>query len=210
MPQRAIIAINNWFEWVDEGGPKKQPHLIRRRDRAPILCAAIGQYPTAEHPPGEHDGFVIITADSAGGMVDIHDRRPVTLSPELAREWLDPDTPKDRAELMALQQGEPTEAFEWFKVDRAIGNVHNQGRELLKPKEEEHPSKIRFRQPGIVLRYFVISLFRYFVISSFRHFVISSFRHFVISLIHRCNNILPTSFRYSLDIQSCKLTRIKR
>lgn len=125
---------------VDEGGPKKQPYLIRRRDRAPILCAPIGQYPTAEHPPGEHDGFVIITADIAGGMVDIHDRRPVTLSSELAREWLDPDTPKDRAELMALQQGEPTEAFEWFMVDRAIGNVRNQGRELLKPKEEEHPN----------------------------------------------------------------------
>lgn len=33
-PHRAIIAINNWFEWVDEGGPKKQPYLIRRRDRA--------------------------------------------------------------------------------------------------------------------------------------------------------------------------------
>lgn len=72
-------------------------------------------------------------------MVEIQDRCPVTLSPELARECLDPTTPKDRAELMALQQGEPTEAFEWFKVDRAIGNVRNQGRELLKPKEEDHP-----------------------------------------------------------------------
>lgn len=79
---------------------------------------------------------MIITADSVGGMVDIHDRRPVTLSPELAQEWLDPATPKERAEQMVLQQGEPTEAFEWFKVDRAIGNVRNQGKELLQPKEE--------------------------------------------------------------------------
>ncbi len=79
---------------------------------------------------------MIITADSVGGMVDIHDRRPVTLSPELAREWLDPATPKDRAKLMVLQQGEPTEAFEWFKVDRSIGNVRNQGRDLIMPKED--------------------------------------------------------------------------
>jgi putative SOS response-associated peptidase YedK len=50
---------------------------------------------------------VIITADSAGGMVDIHDRRPVTLSPELAREWLDPATPKERSEQMALLQDQP-------------------------------------------------------------------------------------------------------
>ena len=65
-----------------------------------------------------------------GGMIDIHDRRPVTLSPKLAREWLDPATPKERAEQMVLLQGEPTEAFGWFKVDRAIGNVRNQCREL--------------------------------------------------------------------------------
>jgi len=72
-PRRAITPIDNWFEWVDEGGPKKQPYLIRRRDGAPIMCAAIGQYPADSQEPGEHDGFVIITADSAGGMVDIHD-----------------------------------------------------------------------------------------------------------------------------------------
>jgi putative SOS response-associated peptidase YedK len=60
-PHRAIIAIDNWFEWVYEGGPKKQPYLIRHRDRSPIFCAAIGQYPIGEHEPGEHDGFVIIT-----------------------------------------------------------------------------------------------------------------------------------------------------
>lgn len=74
---------------------------------------------------------MVTAADSAGGMVDIHYRRPVTLSPELAREWLNPATPKDRAEQMALLQGEPTEAFEWFKVDPAIGNVRNHGPELI-------------------------------------------------------------------------------
>jgi putative SOS response-associated peptidase YedK len=63
--------------------------LISSR-RSPILCAAISQYPNPDHEPSEHDGFVIITADSAGGMVNIHDRQLVTLSPKLAREWLDP------------------------------------------------------------------------------------------------------------------------
>ena len=130
-PHRAITPIDNWFEWVDEGGPKKQPYLIRRRDGSPILCAAIGQFPAEE--PREDDGFVIITADSEGGMVDVHDRRPVVLSPELAREWLDPVTPKERAEQMTLLQGEPTETFEWFRVSAAVGNVRNQGAELIAP-----------------------------------------------------------------------------
>lgn len=52
----------------------------------------------------------------------------MTLSPELAREWL--------AEQMARLQGEPTEEFEWFKVDPAIGNVRNQGQELIQPISE--------------------------------------------------------------------------
>ncbi|PNG32519.1 SOS response-associated peptidase family protein, partial [Pseudomonas protegens] len=68
-PHRAICPIDNWFEWVDEGGPKKQPYLIRHSDGSPILCASIGQLPTPNQ--GEHDGFVIITADAQGGMVDI-------------------------------------------------------------------------------------------------------------------------------------------
>lgn len=76
---------------------------------------------------------MIITADSAGGMVDIHDRRPVALSPEMAREWLDLATPKERAEEMVMHQGEPTDVFEWFRVDRAIGNVRNQGATLIAP-----------------------------------------------------------------------------
>lgn len=105
------------------------------RDQSPILCAAIGQYPHGQNGPTEHDSFVIITADSEGGMVDIHHRRPVVLSPELAREWLNPTTPKERAEQMVLPQGEPTEKFEWFKVGRSIGNVRNQGSDLIKPIE---------------------------------------------------------------------------
>lgn len=129
---RAITPIENWFEWVDEGGPKKQSHLIRRRDGSPILCAAIGQLPDADEGLGEHDGFVIITADSAGGMVDIDDRKPVVLTPEHAREWLDPATPRERAGQMVLHLGEPANVFEWFKVSASVGNVGNQSANLIK------------------------------------------------------------------------------
>ncbi len=68
-------------------------------------------------------------------MVDIHDRRPVVLAPDLAREWLNPATPKERAEQMALHQGEPSELFEWFRVSAAVGNVRNHGAELIEPLE---------------------------------------------------------------------------
>ncbi|MFU7316055.1 SOS response-associated peptidase [Pseudomonas aeruginosa] len=130
---RALCPVSGWFEWVAEGGPRKQPFHIQHRDGSPILCAAIGQFPGLDDEPGEQHGFVIITADAEGGMVDIHDRRPVVLSPELAREWLDPATPPERAEQIVLHQGEPAEAFTWYAVSRDVGNVRNQGAYLIEP-----------------------------------------------------------------------------
>ncbi len=127
-PSRAVTPIDGWYEWVDEGGPRKQPYLIRRRDGRPALCASIGQFQGSPH-----DGFVIITADAQGGMLDVHDRRPVVLAAELAREWLEPSTPRTQAEQMVLNLGEPAEAFEWYRVSPAVGNVRNQGAELIEP-----------------------------------------------------------------------------
>lgn len=133
-PHRALVAADGWYEWVkDEADPKrKQPYFIRLRDGSPCFFAAIGQFPeSVDDEPREGDGFVLITADAQGGMVDIHDRRPVVLTPELAREWIDPDTTLHRAEQMLLHQGRPAEDFEWFKVDKAVGNVKNQGAALI-------------------------------------------------------------------------------
>jgi len=69
-------------------------------------------------------------------MLDVHDRRPVVFNAELAREWLDPATPRERAEQMALLQGEDSGAFEWYRVDKAVGNVRNQGPGLIDALKE--------------------------------------------------------------------------
>lgn len=66
-------------------------------------------------------------------VVHIHDRRPVVMAPDLVRKWLDPATPNERAEQMALHQHEPAEAFECFKVGTAVGNLNNHGPELSEP-----------------------------------------------------------------------------
>ncbi|WP_095184670.1 SOS response-associated peptidase family protein [Pseudomonas sp. Irchel 3H9] len=131
---RAVVPSEGRYEWVkDPDDPKKkQPYFIRLKSQRPMFFGAL----TEVHPglePDDRDGFVIITADSVGGMVDIHDRRPVVLTPDLARVWLAPSTSKERAEQIALHQCAPAESFEWFKVNRAVGNVRNQGPELINP-----------------------------------------------------------------------------
>ncbi|EJT85016.1 hypothetical protein PPS11_14271 [Pseudomonas putida S11] len=128
-PHRAITPIDGWYEWVDEGGPNESSRTTSAaKDGRPALCASIGQFTGTEH-----DGFVIITADAQGGMVDVHDRRPVVLSPELAYEWIAAAMPSERAEQLVLNLGEPAEAFEWYRVGIAVGNVRNQGAELMNP-----------------------------------------------------------------------------
>lgn len=83
--------------------------------------------------PHEGDGFVIITAASDQGMVDIHDRRPLGLTPEHANEWLDPGTTPSLAEEIAKELCQHTGEFEWFPVGKAVGNIKNQGPKLIAP-----------------------------------------------------------------------------
>lgn len=131
---RALVMADGWYEWVaDPQAPKrKQAYFIRLKSGAPMFMAALAEV-HAGLAPNEGDGFVIITAASDAGMLDIHDRRPLVLGPEQARRWLDPDVTAGEAELLAREQCLPVEAFEWFAVGREVGNVRNEGAELILP-----------------------------------------------------------------------------
>ena len=83
--------------------------------------------------PDPRDGFVIITAASDQGMVDIHDRKPLVLAPEHAREWIALDTSPERAREIALEHCRPATDFHWYKVSKDVGNVRNQGPQLIEP-----------------------------------------------------------------------------
>lgn len=129
---RALAPANGWFEWVkDPDDPKKkQPYYIRPKSQKPIFFAALAQVHSGLEPNME-DGFVIITADSDSGMVDIHDRSPIVLTSEAAKEWLLPNLTPWRAEEILRTQSIPSCSFEWFKVCKDVGSVKNQGSHLI-------------------------------------------------------------------------------
>ena len=131
---RAIVPADGWFEWVkDEENPKvKQPYYITLRGGEPMYFAALGQFPRGGLEPKDSDGMVIITSASDAGMVDIHDRRPVVLSLECALHWMDPELLPAEAEEIALEHSLGVEEFDWYPVDRAVGNVRNEGAHLIK------------------------------------------------------------------------------
>ncbi|PBP76931.1 hypothetical protein CCL19_02905 [Pseudomonas syringae] len=133
---RSLAPANGWFEWVkDLDDPKKkQPYYIRLKSQKPMFFAALAQVHVG-FEPHEGDGFVIVTSESDAGMVDIHDRRPVVLSPEDAREWLEPSLSAARSEEILRQKCRSVDDFEWFAVSKAVGNVGNQGSYLIHPND---------------------------------------------------------------------------
>ena len=140
---RSIVPANGWYEWTGEKGAK-QPWHIHRGDGAPMYMAALAKV-GADKAPGDapvHDatgganpanGFTVVTANSQGGLVDVHDRRPVVLSAADAALWLDPALSVDQAEQLLRSLALGAESFAWHAVDRAVGNVRNQGAQVAAP-----------------------------------------------------------------------------
>ena len=125
---RILVPADGWFEWTGEK-PNRQPHFIHRADDEPLLLAAIlGS-----------DGFAIITSSADAGLLDVHDRRPVALTAEGAREWLAPDTSSDDALLVTATQALGETEFAWHAVTRAMGNVKYQAADAVAPIGDAEP-----------------------------------------------------------------------
>lgn len=132
---RAIVPADGWFEWK-KSGSRKQPYFIYRSDGRPLFMAAIGHAPfDTDHG---QEGFVIVTASSNQGMIDIHDRRPLVFDAENALRWINEKTsPEDAADL-AKKHALPETDFSWHPVSAKVGNPHNQGQELIKKIDEPY------------------------------------------------------------------------
>lgn len=125
---RAICFADGWFEWKKEG-ETKQPYFIHRADGQPIFMAAIGSTPFERSD--EAEGFLIVTSAADKGLVDIHDRRPLVLTPGAAREWMRKGITGEGAARIVAEGTLSADKFVWHAVTRALGNPKNQGPELI-------------------------------------------------------------------------------
>ncbi|MGX9275963.1 SOS response-associated peptidase family protein [Pantoea ananatis] len=64
-------------------------------------------------------------------MIDIHDRMTVVLPSEVLIEWLSEDTIPERADEIVHEAALPEDDFKWHKVSKAVGEIYNQGAELI-------------------------------------------------------------------------------
>lgn len=136
--RRAIVPATGYYEWKTIDGVK-HPHFIHLPDELTVFAGLYEWWRNPEAADDSPDKWLlsttIITRDSAGKLADIHDRMPVFLSPELIEEWLDPHAEFSDELLEAIAEGgaETAERMELYEVGREVGNVKNNGPQLLEP-----------------------------------------------------------------------------
>jgi len=74
---RCLVPADGFLEWRREGRVN-QPYLFRTDDSSLFTMAGLWK----------EGRYVVLTQDSAGAVEDIHNRMPVVLSGERARQWL--------------------------------------------------------------------------------------------------------------------------
>jgi putative SOS response-associated peptidase YedK len=127
---RAIVPADGWFEWTGEKGDK-QPWFIQEKGGRPLYICALTQFKPSAEEQRYGAGFALLTSEASGGMLDVHDRRPVVLSAEDAAMWMDLSWSAEQMEELVRTSALPAEAFEWRPVTREVNRVGNDGPHMI-------------------------------------------------------------------------------
>jgi putative SOS response-associated peptidase YedK len=128
---RAIVPAEGWYEWTGEKGAKLPWH-VHRKDRAPLFLLALANFGSFTDNRAEA-GFVLVTDAADGGMLDIHDRRPVALEAADAALWLDPALESEQALELARRAALPCSDFDWYRVTTAVNRAGTQDPQMALP-----------------------------------------------------------------------------
>ena len=137
--RRCIVPADGFYEWQARPDRKaKQPFHIRRVDGEPLAFAALWDSwrPQRGSDEGRLVSTVIITTSANDVLRPIHDRMPVVLPPAAWAAWLDPDN-ADVEALAELLVAAPEALLEAVPVSSAVGNVRNDGPELVERVDPE-------------------------------------------------------------------------
>jgi putative SOS response-associated peptidase YedK len=141
--RRLVVVADGFYEWKPGTGKVKQPFYFTRTDGQPLALAGLwetwwGGPQAGQTEDGERPVLrtcTVITTEAGPDMGDIHPRMPVVLEPEALDEWLDPAN-KDKPELQSLLVPSPGGTLVHRAVGREVGNVRNDGPELIEASVE--------------------------------------------------------------------------
>lgn len=131
--RRCALPIPGYYEWeTTEDG--KQPWMMSAAGPDPLFMAGLFEF-WKQPDQSWLVSTTILTMESAGHLQDVHHRMPVFLSRGHISEWIDPAVPSNDVPLLlesTLSQVDPASVTR-HKVGRSVGNVRNDGPELIQP-----------------------------------------------------------------------------
>lgn len=137
--RRAIVPASGYYEWKTEDGVKT-PYYIHPAGDEPLFFA--GLYEWWKDPAKAPDdptrwmlSFTVMTRGAVGQLGSIHDRMPLFIDADYADVWLDPTTENVGDLLDATIDAAPAlvDGLMMRQVGREVGNVRNNGPELIEP-----------------------------------------------------------------------------
>ena len=127
--RRCIVPASAFFEWSKISPPLKQPYVFELANGHPIGFA--GLWDAWKDKDGHWlQSFAIVTTKANELMSRVHPRMPVILHPRDYDRWLD----REETERLPLDLLRPLESeeMEMFAADPKVGNVRNNGPELMR------------------------------------------------------------------------------
>jgi putative SOS response-associated peptidase YedK len=138
--RRCLLPADGFYEWYAGDKGRKQPFFIRPRDGGLLVMAGVYEFwrdPAV--PAGEPGAWLsscsIITTSATDAVGRLHDRMPMVIQREAWDAWLDPHR-TDPVAARSLLQVSDADQLEAYAVGVAVGNVRNNGPELIEPLPE--------------------------------------------------------------------------
>ena len=132
--RRCLLPADGYYEWQADG-TRKQPWFLTSADGGPLAMA--GLYEVWSPPEGERLWTcTVLTTEAADDTGHIHDRTPLVVPRADWDRWLDPEVEDPGEHLLVPAVGGALDAWQ---VGPAVGNVRNDGPELVEPLQPETP-----------------------------------------------------------------------
>ena len=136
--RRALVPADGYYEWLKNDDGSKTPIYLHPEDEQTLLgFAALYEFwPDPSQPEDSPEKWLmtatILTRPATDALGHIHDRTPVIVPPDLRGDWLNP-TLTAGAEVKQLLDEIPEPHLLPRVVDKAVGNVRNDGPQLIEP-----------------------------------------------------------------------------
>jgi putative SOS response-associated peptidase YedK len=130
---RCLVVTDGFYEWkkLDPKGKQKQPYAIAMADDGQMVMA--GLWAKWKSPKGEEVlSCTVLTCEPNKLVGELHDRMPVILPEGEWPKWLGEELATED-ELLAMLKPCADESLKMWPVDRMVGNVKNNGAQLLTP-----------------------------------------------------------------------------